>query len=196
MAGLADRRVREALDALASRTQPPAAGVASALAAAAAAALVELTAGLAADRVAAEGGTRAEAEARLRTLVGRAAELRRQVLAIADDDARAYAEVIGAREAAARARALARASEPPLAIAEAAAEIAEAAAEAASAGSWAFTADAVVAGSLAMAAALGGAELVAADLAGRPEDPRIGRARAAAERAERASRAATRPAAN
>jgi formiminotetrahydrofolate cyclodeaminase len=192
VSGLADRRVREALDALASRNQPPAAGVASALAAAAAAALVELTAGLAADRLAAEGG----AERRLRTLVDRAGELRRTLLATADADARAYAEVISAREAAARARALARASEPPLAIAEAAAEIAEAAAESARAGTWAFTADAVVAGSLALAAARGGAELVAADLAGQPDDPRIARARAAAERAERASRAATSPASN
>jgi formiminotetrahydrofolate cyclodeaminase len=196
VSGLADRRVRETLDALASRTQPPAAGVASALAAAAAAALVELTAGLAADRVQADGGAGGQGEARLRTLVDRSAELRRRLLATADDDARAYAEVIGAREAAARARALSRASEPPLVIAEAAAEIAEAAAEAARAGSWAFTADAVVAGSLAAAAARGGAELVAADLAGQPGDPRIARARAAAERAERANGAATRPAAN
>ncbi|HEX5955613.1 MAG TPA: cyclodeaminase/cyclohydrolase family protein [Solirubrobacterales bacterium] len=188
--------MRETLDALASRTQPPAAGVASALAAAAAAALVELTAGLAADRVQADGGAGGQGEARLRTLVDRSAELRRRLLATADDDARAYAEVIGAREAAARARALSRASEPPLVIAEAAAEIAEAAAEAARAGSWAFTADAVVAGSLAAAAARGGAELVAADLAGQPGDPRIARARAAAERAERANGAATRPAAN
>ena len=195
MSGLADRRVRETLDALASRTQPPAAGVASALAAAAAAALVELTAGLAADRVQADGGAGGQGEARLRTLVDRSAELRRRLLATADDDARAYAEVIGAREAAAR-----RGRSPGQ----------RAAARdrrgrggdrrgrggGARAGSWAFTADAVVAGSLAAAAARGGAELVAADLAGQPGDPRIARARAAAERAERANGAATRPAAN
>ena len=119
MSGLADRRVRETLDALASRTQPPAAGVASALAAAAAAALVELTAGLAADRVQADGGAGGQGEARLRRLVDRSAELRRRLLATADDDARAYAEVIGAREAAARARALSRASAPPPPLREA-----------------------------------------------------------------------------
>ena len=85
-----------------------------------------------------------------------------------------------------RARALDRASEPPLAIAECAAEVAEAAAETAAAGTWAFRADAVVAGELAAAAALGGAELVAANLGGAQGDPRIARARAAAERAARA----------
>jgi methenyltetrahydrofolate cyclohydrolase len=195
VAGLADRRVREALAALASRTQPPAAGVASAFACAAAAALVELTAGLAADRIAAEGaGTRAEAEARLRALVVRAGELRERLLVAADEDAQAYAQVMAARAGSARARALALASEPPLAIAECAAEVAEAAEETARAGTWAFRADAVVAGNLAAAAALGGAELVAANLAGHPGDPRADRARAAAERAERARRGAASPA--
>jgi len=195
VAGLADRRVREALAALASRAEPPAAGVASAFACAAAAALVELTAGLAADRMAAEGARApAETAIRLRTLAGRAGELRERVLVAADDDAHAYAQVAKAPDGAARARALARASEPPLAITECAAEVAEAAAETARAGAWAFTADAVVASELAAAAALGGAELVAADLAGRSGDPRTVRARAAAERAERARRAAASPA--
>jgi formiminotetrahydrofolate cyclodeaminase len=193
VSGLADRRVRETLAALASRAQPPAAGVASALAAAAAAALVELTAGLAADRTAAE---HAGAEGRLRALADRAGELREELLASADDDAQAYADVMDAQDAGARARALSRASDPPLAIAECAAEVAEAAAETALAGSWAFTADAVVASSLAMAAAQGGAELVGTNLAGRSYDPRLARARAAAERAERASRAAVNRAAN
>jgi formiminotetrahydrofolate cyclodeaminase len=197
VAALADRRVREALAALASRSEPPAAGVASALACAAAAALVELTAGLAADRIAAEGaGARGETEARLRALSARASELRGGLLSAADEDARAYAEVIEAREAATHARALERASEPPLAIAEAAAEVAEAAAETARAGTWAFRADAVVASELAVAAARGGAELVAADLAGRGDDHRVARARAAAERAERAGRTAASPATN
>lgn len=183
--------MREALAALASPARAPAAGVATAIACAAAAALVELTAGLAANRIAAEGaGARAETEARLRGLVGRAGELRERLLLAADDDAHAYAQVTEARDGAARARALAQASEPPLAIAECAAEVAEAAAETAGAGSWAFRADAVVASKLAMAAAVGAAELVVANLAGRSSDPRAERARAAAERAERAGAAA------
>ncbi len=195
MTGLADRRVSEALAALASRTQPPAAGVASALACAAGAALVELTAGLAADRIAAEGGGgRAAEEAHLRALVGEAGQLRRRLLAAADEDAAAYGRVLAASEPGERARALDQAAEPPLAIAECAAEVAEAAAETAQAGTWAFRADAVVAGELAAAAALGGAELVATNLAAAQADPRIDRARAAAQRAARASAATAGPA--
>jgi formiminotetrahydrofolate cyclodeaminase len=98
--------------------------------------------------------------------------------------------VTGAPDGAARAQALVRASEPPLAIAECAADVAEAAAQIARAGAWGFTADAVVAGELAVAAARSGAELVAANLAGAADDPRTDRARAAADRAERASRSA------
>lgn len=189
--------MRQVLAALASPAKAPAAGVATALACAAAAALVELTAGLAADRIAAEGaGSGAETEARLRALAGRAGELRERLLVAADDDAQAYAQVTEARDGAARARVLAQASEPPLAIAECAAEVAEAAAETARAGTWAFRADAVVASKLAMAAALGAAELVAANLAGRGSDPRTERARAAAERAEGAAAAAATPPSN
>ena len=191
MTKLADRRVREALAVLASRAQPAAAGVASALSCAAAAALVELTAGLAADRLASEGsGARAGTDARLRELAARAAELVSEVLDVADADAAAYARALGAREPADRARALSEASEPPLAIAECAAEVAEAAAETALAGGWAFQADAIVAAELAMAASRGAAALVAVNLAGSSEDPRVARARDAADRAERASRAA------
>ncbi len=194
MTGLADRPVREALDILASRSQPAAAGVASALACAAAAALVELTAGLAADRVAAEGpGARGQDEPGLRALAGEAEQLRRRLLAAADDDAGAYGRVLAAGGAGERARALDRASEPPLAIAECAAEVAEAAAQIAQAGTWAFRADAVVAAELAATAAGAGAELVGTNLAAAQGDPRLDRARAAAARASRASAAATSP---
>ncbi len=113
---------------------------------------------------------------------------------IAEDDAQAYAQVTSAADGAGRARALAQASEPPLAIAECAAELAEAGAETARAGTWAFRADAVVASELAAAAALGGAELVATNLVGDSGDPRTARARAAADRARRASDAAATPA--
>jgi formiminotetrahydrofolate cyclodeaminase len=167
--------------------------VASALAAATAAALVELTAGLAADRVEA-GSTGAGGEAeRLRSLAQEASTARDRLLAIADDDARTYSQVTRARNAGDHARALERASGPPLAVAEAAAEVAEAAEETARAGTWAFRADAVAAGELAAAAAAAGAEMVATNLAGAPDDPRLGRARESADRARRARDRATSP---
>ena len=101
--------------------------------------------------------------------------------------------MLAASNSAERVRALDGASGPPLAIAEAAAEVAEAAAEIARAGTWAFRADAVVAAELAATAALGGAELVAVNLAASGEDPRADRARAAAGRAGRARAEATHP---
>ena len=186
MAELGSRAISEALDALASPGEPPAAGVASAITAAAAAGLVELAAGLAAGRVT-EQGRNDEAD-RMRQLAQQAGKLRARLLAAGDEDARAYAEVTKAREGHGRTRALDRASDPPLAIAEGAAEVAERAAEVADAGDWSFTADALVAGELAAAAARGSAQLVEANLAGEPGDPRPARARAAVDLADRASR--------
>jgi len=176
----ADQPVRTALAAIADRAEPPAAGVACALTCAAAAALVELSAGLAADRL---GG---DEEARMRAHADRAGELRELLIAAADDDLAAYGAVRATEDPADRARALALASDPPLVIAESAAELAEAAAEVAAAGSWAFSADAVAAGKLAAAAATAAAGLVTANLADSSEDPRLAHARAAAERARRA----------
>ena len=188
MGGLFDSRVGDALAGLASAADPAAAGAASALACATAAALVELTGGLAAQRLGAEGGGVGPAEAeRLRGLAARAAELRARMPAIADADAGLYAEVARAPDAEARAAALSRASETPLEIAAAAAEIAAAASEVASAGRWPFTPDAIVAAELALAAARAGSELVVANLAGSAGDPRVAGARAAAMRAEAAA---------
>ena len=191
MAELGSRQVQDALAALASRSEPPAAGVASALATATAAALVELTAGLAADRLGREGSDAATGAAeRQRSLAKTAAELRERLLAIADDDVRTYSQVSRADNEDAHARALDRASGPPLAIAECAAQVAEAASETARAGDWPFRADARVAGELAAAAAAAGAEMVSTHLAESPGDPRIARAREAAARARRASESA------
>lgn len=187
MTEFADQPVRTALAAIADRAEPPAAGVASALTCAAAAALVELSAGLAADRLAADGAP--DEEARMRAHADRAHGLREVLIAVADDDLVAYGAVGAAKDPADRALALELASDPPLAIAESAAELAEAAAEVAAAGSWAFTADAVVAGKLAAAAAEGGAQLVVANLGASSDDPRLALARAAAERASRAASA-------
>jgi formiminotetrahydrofolate cyclodeaminase len=186
MAELGSRGIAEALDVLASPAEPAAAGVASAITAAAAAGVVELAAGLAARRVTEQG--RDDDADRMREIGQQAGKLRARLLAAADEDARAYAGVTKAREGHDRARALDRASDPPLAIAEGAAAVAERAAEVADAGEWTFTADAVVAGELAAAAARGCAQLVEANLAGEPGDPRPARARAAADLAERASR--------
>ncbi len=181
--GTADRQIGAALDALSSPADPPAAGVAAAVSGALAASLLELSAGLAAKRLAEEAdGKDAGAVERMRTLSGRGAELRQRLLEAADEDAAAYAEVARADEAD-RAAALAAAADPPLAIAECAAEVAEAAAETAGvAREWAFGADAAVASELAAAAARGAARLVEVDLAG-SDDPRVARAREAAERA-------------
>jgi formiminotetrahydrofolate cyclodeaminase len=189
MADLGSRSIEEALAALASPREPAAAGVASAFAAAAAAGVVELAAALAAQRIAAQDqGAGGEAAERIRALAQQAGKLRGRLLAAGDEDARAYARVISARKGREHDRALDRASDPPLAITEGAAAVAERAAEVADAGDWSFTADAVVAGELAAAAARGCAQLVEANLAGDPDDPRPARARAAADLAARASR--------
>jgi methenyltetrahydrofolate cyclohydrolase len=191
MAELGNRGIEEALAALASPREPAAAGVASAVTAAAAAGVLELTAGLAANRIAeGDGGAGDDGADRMRALAQQAAKLRRRLLAAGDEDARAYGQVAKAREGRERTRALDRASDPPLAIAEGSAAVAERAAEVASAGNWTFTADAVVAGELAAAAARGAAKLVEANLTEEPEDPRPARARAAADLAERATRSA------
>ena len=99
----------------------------------------------------------------MRRLGTRAAELRAQALVLADEDIAAYGQVRQA-DPEARQAALARAAEPPLAIAQCATEIAAAAAEVARAGSWPFTPDAVVAAELAASAASGASRLAAANL--------------------------------
>ena len=191
MAELGRRDLSDALAALASPAEPAAAGVASALSAAAAAGLVELAAALAAKKlVDGNPGTSDGAGDRMRELARQAGKLRERLLAAGDEDARTYAQVFKAHEGREQARALDRASDPPLAIAEGAAAVAERAAEVAEAGEWGFTADVVVAGELAAAAARGCAQLVETNLAGESGDSRPARARAAAELAERASRKA------
>ncbi len=192
MSGFGDLRLDRALAALGSSSEPAAAGVACALAGAAAASLVELTAELAATRIEADPPRDHEYVTEIRALAERAGALRELLLAAADDDVATYARVAEAPDADARAAALAAASEPPLAIAECAAELAGAAARIRAAGDWPFSPDAAVAGELALAVARGAGVLVTANLAGRPGDSRIDRARAAAERAGKAVRDAAR----
>lgn len=181
MAGLADRRIDEALADLASRDAPDAAGVAAALACASAASLLELTAGLAADRLAKDEASEVELAGRLQALGEAARELRAQLPALADADAAAYARVMEATDETARAEALELAAGPPLELADSAADVAESAAAVAAAGDWPFTPDAIAAARLAAVAATTAAALVAANVG--DSDPRAERARAAAERA-------------
>src|SRR5690242_9517380 len=122
MAELGRRDLSDALAALASPAEPAAAGVASALSAAAAAGLVELAAGLAAKKLV-DGNPRASdgAADRMRGLGRQAGKLRERLLAAGDEDVRTYGQVFKANQGRERARALDRASDPPLAIAEGAA---------------------------------------------------------------------------
>src|SRR5262249_42924850 len=158
MGDLGNKGIDDVLGALASSGDPGAAGVASAITAAAAAGLVELAAGLAARRIAGENS--GEDAQRMRELAEQAGKLRATLVTYGEEDARACARVAKARQGREQSRARAGAGDPPVAIAEAAAAVAERAAEVAGSGRWAFTADAVVAGELAAAAARGCAQIV------------------------------------
>lgn len=124
----------------------------------------------------------------------RLATLRSELLALADDDALAVNEAIGARRAGADARtAFAGAAAPPLAIAQAAAEVAELAALTALHGKRAVRSDALAGSLLAESAARAAANLVAVNLADRGS-PDVARARWTCERAEAAAERAWRAA--
>lgn len=194
MDGVGERTIEQALSELASPEHAPAAGVATALSCAHAAALTELAAGLAAKRLSEdESNPDAEAADRMDELSERAAILRQRLLEVADADVEAYSAVARAADVPSRAESLARAADPPLAIAVAGSEIADAASEVASrSGAWAFGADAVVAAGLAAACARGAAVLVAANLGAASDDPRIEQAREAADRASEAAAASVR----
>jgi formiminotetrahydrofolate cyclodeaminase len=120
---LADLTLKQLLDQTAARTPAPGGGPAAAVAGAIAAALTEMAANFAPD-----GGDVATAT--------RARELRTRLLELADEDMAAYQLVIDVLalssddpgRPAALAGALSTAADPPLAIAEAAAEISELAA--------------------------------------------------------------------
>jgi methenyltetrahydrofolate cyclohydrolase len=179
----ASSSVSDALAALGSPDQTPAAGVACAFTAAAAAGLLELSAGLAAERLAGGEGDQRAAQ-RQREVSARAAELRERLLACAGEDVAAYERVRGS-EGEARDRALSAASDPPLEVAEGAAEVAESArgtADLAAEAGWPFAPDAAAAANLAAAAARTAAELVSANLGEGAGDVRLERARAAVER--------------
>jgi formiminotetrahydrofolate cyclodeaminase len=121
-----------------------------------------------------------------------ALDLRDRLLDLAGEDARAYQRALTAleRRDAGLAKALARAAEAPLAIAEAAADAALLAAEGAERADGSARADAAAAACLASGAATAARRLVEANLAAVGEDERVGRAGRAAEDAADAARRA------
>ena len=112
-----------------------------------------------------------------------AIELRDRLLALAGQDARAYEHALTALEQrdSGLARALSKAADVPLAIAEASADVALLAAEAAEAADGAARADASAAAALASGAARAAFRLVEINLVTVEEDERLARAKRAAE---------------
>jgi len=122
-----------------------------------------------------------------------AIELRDRLLTLAGQDARAYESALTAleRRDAGLARALVRAAEVPLSIAETAADVAAVAAETAVCADGAARADASAAAALAAGAARAAVRLVEVNLATGSDDDRLSRAERAAEDAADAARRAT-----
>lgn len=179
MAALAQQSLRELLDRVASPTPGPSAGACAAWSCALGAALVELAA-----EVTLSHEELGSAHARMRGVSDLSRGLRERLVELGERDVAAYAAVLEARRAGDEQRvaaALSDAADPPLAIAEMAAEVAALATEAARDGAPALRGDALAGARLAAAAAEATAELVAIDLAASPDDPRVARARAAAQ---------------
>ena len=160
------------LDAFGAPTPTPGAGPAVAVLCAVAAALVEMVSGIA---------TGDDDAARTAALAcrERAHELRLRALELAQSDVTAYEAVLAARRQAAgpdRTRAirgaLAAAADPPLAIAQLAAEIARLAADAGTRARGGVRGEAETAAILADAAVAACAPMLTLNLAGHPNDPR------------------------
>lgn len=187
--GFRGQRLGEFLDAIAAETPAPGGGAVAAVVAAAAAGLVAM-----AGRFSLEQWDDAA------TVVERADELRRRLVPLAPADAQAFEEVLTAMRLpkdlepevrnATIGHALARAAEIPLEIAKEASEVATLGALVAENGNVNLRGDAVAGALLAEAAVRVAANLVEINLATRPDDARVVRARehvaaagAAAERA-------------
>ena len=164
------RRVDAFLDDLAARTPAPGGGAAAGVTCALAAALVGMAA-----RFAGDDGTAARADA-----------LRGEAVELAEADLAAFGPVLEAMRSGPPERvaaAQAAAADVPLAIAETAAAVAGLAVAMAESGKPALLGDALAGADLAAAAARAAARLVAINLTGAPEDPRLARAEAAARTA-------------
>ena len=184
MSSFLDLTVAEWLDELAGPRAAPGGGSALAITVANAAAVVAMAA-----RVTRDPGLAAQAEA-----------LRKRTAPLAQLDADTYEAALAVRDATAELKpeqrdweigqAFAKAAEPPLEIARAAADVAELAAQLAREGSPAIHADAVAAAALAAACARGAVAMVKVNLTALDGDPRVGEAeRLAAEAAAAADRA-------
>jgi methenyltetrahydrofolate cyclohydrolase len=196
---LAQLPLGDLLDRVASGGPGPSGGACAAWACALGAGLIELAAGVSLSHAESAGAHR-----RMRELCARAGELRAGAVGLADRDVASYAAVLAAQrrarggeagpggggtatprggEADGLPAALSAAAEAPLLIAETAAEVASLAAETARTATTGLRGDAIAGSLLAEAAARAAAELVAINLAATPDDPRLGRARDASERA-------------
>jgi formiminotetrahydrofolate cyclodeaminase len=191
--GFSSQTLHDFLDTVAAETSAPGGGSVAAVVTAFAAALVAMGARFSREEWEDAAGAVAQAEA-----------LRARVLPLADEDARAYESVLvalrlptelepEARDAA-LGRALSRAADVPLAIAEAALDVAGLAAEVAERGNPNLRGDAVTAALLAEAAVRATANLVEINLATREDDERLARAREVVEMARRISRRVLEPA--
>jgi formiminotetrahydrofolate cyclodeaminase len=182
---LLDRSLREFLDDVAAAGRTPGGGSAAALVTALAAALL------------AKIARTSTAWPESRGIAAQAESLRDRAAPLAQADAEEYEAALRAREddgtqAGERrdfvlGRAYARAAEPPLQIARAAADVAELAVVVARNGDPAFHADAVIAALLAAAAASSAAELVGVNLTASARDERVREAGRLAENAARAA---------
>lgn len=171
---------RDLADRISSGEPVPASGWVAGVSAALAASLVAKSAARS------DGWSEAEG-ARAQAL-----DLRDRLLALAGQDARAYERALTAleRRDAGLARALARAAEVPLAIAETAADAALLAAEGSERANGSARADAAAAACVAAGAATAARRLVEINLATVEEDERLARARRAAEAADDAAKRA------
>ena len=181
---LLDRSLREFLDDVAARGRTPGGGSVAALVTALAAALL------------AKIARTSTAWPDSRGIAAQAESLRDRAAPLAQATAEEYEAALQAREDEgepgerrdfALGRAYARAAEPPLQIARAAADVAELAVVVARNGDPAFHADAVIAALLAAAAASSAAELVGVNLTASARDERVREAERLAESAARAA---------
>jgi len=171
-------------DALADSTGVPGGGSALASALAGAASVLAMCA-----RASGNGGQAAQA-----------ASLRARIAPMAQVDADTYDAALRARDELQSlgteqrdfqlGRAFARAAEPPLEMARAAADVAQLAAAIADGGDSSVRADAQAAAALAAGVARGAVALVEANLTALPDDPRVAQARRAAEEAKDCARRA------
>jgi formiminotetrahydrofolate cyclodeaminase len=176
-----DLTLAEWLDELAAARAAPGGGSALAVAVANAAAVLTMAA-----RVSGAGGLVAQAEA-----------LRARTAPLAQVDADIYEQALVARDGAGNLRqeqrdweigkAFARAAEPPLEIARAAADVAELAVELAQNGAPEIRADAVAAAALAAGAARGCVTMVEVNLTAVEGDPRVAEASRLADAATAAA---------